>query len=105
MARQCSCGHDDTKPGEVANDTSAKHIIAPARGDIKGKPDSSGRSSRLSMAETLGAGGEGAESTEKQLGRLIRLKRIYNFDAPCLFLHHLPTVPLHFMALLCIFQN
>jgi hypothetical protein len=27
------------------------------------------------------------------------------FDAPCLFLHHLPTVSLHFMALLCIFRN
>jgi hypothetical protein len=27
------------------------------------------------------------------------------FDAPCLFLHHLPIVSLHFMALLCIFQN
>jgi hypothetical protein len=27
------------------------------------------------------------------------------FDAPCLFLHHLPTVSLHFVALLCIFWN
>jgi hypothetical protein len=27
------------------------------------------------------------------------------FDAPCLFLHHLPIVLLHFVALLCIFQN
>jgi hypothetical protein len=27
------------------------------------------------------------------------------FDAPCLFLHHLPTVSLHFVALLCIFRN
>jgi hypothetical protein len=27
------------------------------------------------------------------------------FDAPCLFLHHLPNVLLHFMALLCIFRN
>jgi hypothetical protein len=27
------------------------------------------------------------------------------FDAPCLFLHHLPNVSLHFVALLCIFQN
>jgi hypothetical protein len=26
-------------------------------------------------------------------------------DSPCLFLHHLPNVSLHFMALLCIFQN
>jgi hypothetical protein len=27
------------------------------------------------------------------------------FNAPCLFLHHLPTVSLHFVALLCIFWN
>jgi hypothetical protein len=27
------------------------------------------------------------------------------FDAPCLFLHHLPNVSLHIVALLCIFQN
>jgi hypothetical protein len=27
------------------------------------------------------------------------------FEAPCLFLHHLPNVSLHFVALLCIFRN
>jgi hypothetical protein len=27
------------------------------------------------------------------------------FDAPCLLLHHLPNVSLHFVALLCIFRN
>jgi hypothetical protein len=27
------------------------------------------------------------------------------FDAPCLFLHHLHIVSLHFVALLCIFRN
>jgi hypothetical protein len=27
------------------------------------------------------------------------------FDAPCLFLYHLPNVLLHFVALLCIFWN
>jgi hypothetical protein len=27
------------------------------------------------------------------------------FDAPCFFLHHLPNVLLHFVALLCIFRN
>jgi hypothetical protein len=27
------------------------------------------------------------------------------FDAPCLFLHHLPNVSLHFVAFLCDFQN
>jgi hypothetical protein len=34
---------------------------------------------------------------------VIRLKRIHNFDAPYLFLHHLLSVLLHFVALLCIF--
>jgi hypothetical protein len=27
------------------------------------------------------------------------------FDAPCLFIHHLLCVLLHFMAFLCIFWN
>jgi hypothetical protein len=27
------------------------------------------------------------------------------FDAPCLFLHYLPNVSLHFVAFLCIFWN
>jgi hypothetical protein len=27
------------------------------------------------------------------------------FYAPCLFLHHLPDVSLHFVTLLCIFRN
>jgi hypothetical protein len=27
------------------------------------------------------------------------------FDAPCLFLHHLLSVSLYFMAFLCIFRN
>jgi hypothetical protein len=27
------------------------------------------------------------------------------FDTPCLFLHHLPCVSLHFVAFLCDFRN
>jgi hypothetical protein len=27
------------------------------------------------------------------------------FDAPCLFLHHFPTISLHFVAFLCDFRN
>jgi hypothetical protein len=27
------------------------------------------------------------------------------FDAPCLFLHHLLSISLHFVAFLCIFWN
>jgi hypothetical protein len=27
------------------------------------------------------------------------------FDAPCLFIHHLLCVLLHFVAFLCIFRN
>jgi hypothetical protein len=38
-------------------------------------------------------------------GCLIRLKRIYTFYAPCLFIHHLLCVLLHFVAFLCIFRN
>jgi hypothetical protein len=42
MARQCSRGHDGTKPGEDVDDTSARHSTAPAHDIIKGKPGSSG---------------------------------------------------------------
>jgi hypothetical protein len=39
-------------------------------------------------------------------GLLIRLKHIsIIFYAPCLFLHHLLSVLLHFVAFLCIFRN
>jgi hypothetical protein len=38
-------------------------------------------------------------------GRVIRLQRIYNFLCSMLVLHHLTTVSLHFVALLCIFWN
>jgi hypothetical protein len=39
---------------------------------------------------------------------MVKFQRSLEIDmsqAPCLFLHHLPTVSLHFMAILCIFQN
>jgi hypothetical protein len=56
-----------------------------------------------------GAGVVLISSQGDKLKYVLRMSYVSNvsiiFDAPCLFLHHLPIVSLHFVALLCIFQN
>jgi hypothetical protein len=69
MARQCPHGHDDTKPGEGADDSSARQSTAPAHDTIKGKAKQLGEKLEVAMAETLDAGGDGAEDTGKQSAR------------------------------------
>jgi hypothetical protein len=66
MARQCSRGHDDTKPGEDTDDKSVRHITTPAHDIIMGKARQPGEKLEVAMAETLDAGGDGAEDTGKQ---------------------------------------
>jgi hypothetical protein len=39
------------------------------------------------------------------LFQIIMIVATIIFDAPCLFLHHLPCVLLHFVAFLCDFRN
>jgi hypothetical protein len=46
MARQCSCGHDGTKPGEDADDMSARHNMHQHQISSRERPSSSRRSSR-----------------------------------------------------------
>jgi hypothetical protein len=46
MARQCSRGHDGTKPGEDADDTSAGHNMHQHQISSRERPSSSRRSSR-----------------------------------------------------------
>jgi hypothetical protein len=83
MARQCPHGHDGTKPGEGVDDMSARHRTPPAPDLTQGKAEQLKTKLEVAMAETLGAGGDGAEGTWKQPtrshGQVIRLKRIYNF--------------------------
>jgi hypothetical protein len=69
MARQCSRSHDGTKPGDDADDTSARHSTTPAHDTVQGKAGQLGEKLEVAMAETLDAGGDGAEDTGKQLVR------------------------------------
>jgi hypothetical protein len=65
MVRQCSHSHDGTKPGQDANGTSARHIIAPAHNNTQGEAGQLGKKLEVAIAETLGVGGDGAEDTRK----------------------------------------
>jgi hypothetical protein len=80
MARQCPRGHDDTKPGEGADDTSARHRTPPAPDLTQGKAGQLKTKLEVAMVETLCTGGNGAEGTQKQStrshGQVIRLKCI-----------------------------
>jgi hypothetical protein len=69
MARQCSRGHDGTKLGEDADDTSASHSTAPAPDFVKGKAGQLEEKLEVAMAETLDAGGDGAKGTGRQSAR------------------------------------
>jgi hypothetical protein len=69
MARQCPRGHDGTKPGEGTDDTSARHITHQHQISPRGKAKELEKKLEIAMAETLGAGGDGAESTGRQSTR------------------------------------
>jgi hypothetical protein len=69
MARQCPHGHDDTKPGEGADDMSARHRTLPAPDLTQGKAEQLETKLEVAMAETLGAGGDRAEGTRGQSTR------------------------------------
>jgi hypothetical protein len=69
MARQCPRGHDGTKPGKGNNDTSARHRTPPAPDLTEGKAEQLNTKLEVAMAETLGAGGDGAEGTGEQSTR------------------------------------
>jgi hypothetical protein len=69
MARQCPCGHDDTKLGEGADDTSARHNTHQHQISPRGKARQLEKKLEVAMAETLGAGGGRAESTGNQSTR------------------------------------
>jgi hypothetical protein len=69
MARQCPRGHDGTKPGESADDTSTRHSTLPAPDLTKGKAGQLKKKLEVGIAKTLGAGGDGAESTGNQSTR------------------------------------
>jgi hypothetical protein len=51
MARQCPRGHDGTKPGEGANDTSACHLIHQAPDLTEGQAKQLEMKLEVAMAE------------------------------------------------------
>jgi hypothetical protein len=51
MARQCPCGHDSTKPGEGADDTSASHLTHQAPDLAEGKAKRLETKLEVAMAE------------------------------------------------------
>jgi hypothetical protein len=75
MARQCPRGHDDTKPGEGIDGTSASHHHSPAPDLAKGKAKQLETKLEVAMAEIQGAGGDGAESIEGVIDQISRIGR------------------------------
>jgi hypothetical protein len=69
MARQCPRGHDGTKPGEGAEDSSARYITHQHQISPRGKAKQLEEKLEVAMAETLGAGGDEAEGTREQSTR------------------------------------
>jgi hypothetical protein len=69
MARQCPRGHNGTKPGEGADDTSARHSTYQRQISPRGKAKQLEEKLEVAMAETLGTGGDGAEGIRRQSTR------------------------------------
>jgi hypothetical protein len=67
------------------------------QGRGKGKP--SGKLNYVN-AEQLGSASDVVSGTLWYVSNVSII-----FDAPCLFLHHLLSISLHFVAFLCIFRN
>jgi hypothetical protein len=63
MARQCPHGHDGTKPGKGADDTSASHLTHQASDLAEGKAKRLKTKLEVAMAEIQSARGDRDEST------------------------------------------
>jgi hypothetical protein len=71
MARQCPCGHDGIKPGEVADDMSAYHLTRRA-------PDLAKEMAKrleVAMAKIQSIGGEGDKSAQGAIDKISRTGR------------------------------
>jgi hypothetical protein len=63
MARQCSRGHNSTKPGKGADDTSTKHLSRQAPDLTEEEAKQLEIKLEVAMAEVKSIGGEGDKST------------------------------------------
>jgi hypothetical protein len=75
MARQCSRGHDGTKPGEGADDTSASHLTRQAPDLAEGKAKWLETKLEVTMAEIQSVEGDRDESTKGVIDQISRTGR------------------------------
>jgi hypothetical protein len=72
MARQCLRGHDDIKPGEVADDTSANHLTRQAPDLAEDRAKQFEIKLEVAMAKIQSFGGEGDESVRGAIDKFSR---------------------------------
>jgi hypothetical protein len=75
MARQCPRGHDGTKQGEGADDTSASHLTHQASDLVEGKAKRLKTKLEVAMAEIQSTGGDRDESTRGVIDQISRIGR------------------------------
>jgi hypothetical protein len=72
MARQCPRGHDGIKPGEVADDTSAKQLTRQAPDLAEDRAKQLEIKLEVAMAKIRSFGGEGDESVRGAIDKISR---------------------------------
>jgi hypothetical protein len=76
MARQCRpCGHDGTKPGKGADDTSVSHLTRQAPDLAEEKAKQLEIKLEVTMAEIQSIGDEGDESAQVAIDKISRTDR------------------------------
>jgi hypothetical protein len=75
MARQCPRGHDGTKPGEGADDTSASHLTRQAPDLAEEKAKQLETKLEVAMAEIQSVGGDRDKSTKGVIDKISRTGR------------------------------
>jgi hypothetical protein len=75
MAKQCPRGHDGTKPGEGADDTSTNHLTRQAPDLAKEKAKQLEIKLEVAMAKVQSIGGEGDESAKRVIDKISRIGR------------------------------
>jgi hypothetical protein len=75
MARQCPRGHDGTKPGEGADDTSASHLTRQALDLAKAKAKQLETKLEVAMAKIQSVGGDKDESAKGVINKISRTGR------------------------------
>jgi hypothetical protein len=75
MARQCPRGHNGTKPGEGAEDTSASHLTRQAPDLAEEKAKQLEAKLEVAMAEIQSVGGDRDESTQGVIDKISQTGR------------------------------